>query len=63
MRLHPYSHDDGHATLGDSIHGGRDQRGFDLDVLGDLCVQSDIVDRETDVAGEDVEVAEIGMKD
>lgn len=45
------SHLDGHLGLSDGVHGGRDERCLELDVLGKLGGNINLVEGKVDVAG------------
>lgn len=50
---HSYSH----ICLGHCVHGGRDQRQLQLDVLGEIRTQLNGISREVNVAGKNDDVA------
>ena len=51
-------HGDGHARLGDGVHGGGEQRGVQGDVAGELGLRADLGGHHVAVGGHQQHVVE-----
>ena len=51
-------HGDGQARLGDGVHGGRDERGAESDVMGELGLGADLGGDDLAVGGDEQDIVE-----